>query len=153
MSRKKAQRKSYQQKVDQIFFRMEDAIIEAQEFFDTATPFEISMALTEAGVTTAHRSGIDELLDQTWKTLRSLPNLPAQESVKRLMQDLIETWETEIGSKNRSKVSLEDRVFLIQATNYFTNQWAKANHARTEARLRQNLAQNSPHSLGSALQA
>jgi hypothetical protein len=134
MSRNKAERKYRQEAIKDIRFRMDEAISEAESFFETACPFETSVALTEIGVSTAHRSGIEAVLDHTWEMLRSQDFDPAERG-KSLIAALKDLWEEEIRAKGRDRV-FEDRIFLIAAAQHFVSAWASAREKRNEGLIR-----------------
>jgi hypothetical protein len=134
MSRKKAERKYRQEAIKDIRFRMDDAISEAESFFETASPLGVSVALTKIGVSTAHRSGIERVLDHTWEMLRS-PDLDPAERGKALIAALRDLWQEEIRAKGRDR-TLEDRVFLIEAAQHFVSAWASVRAKRNENQIR-----------------
>ena len=93
---------------------IQSAVAMAQEFLDEASPFELSHALADLGVTTAHREGIFAALD------RACPN---QSFTVPLAPDkLYELWKQEIAQKKRT-LGFEEAILLLEATKHWVMLW------------------------------
>jgi hypothetical protein len=128
MGKKKRQFRS--RVTQRVFGRLEKELEEARTFFESATPLEVSTALTEIGISTAHRSGIAELLDQATQHLLD-PTPITGDRKEYLLHALTDRWIVEICRKGHgSKVRFEDRVFLIEAAQHCVVNWAEAKDHR-----------------------
>jgi hypothetical protein len=98
-----------------------DAADDADEFLETATPFEISRSLAEIGVSTTHRSGIEEILSNIVNELHN-QDAPPEAIVREMLTGLVSHWKSELKSKDKS-VDLEDLVFLLQTAQHYALKW------------------------------
>lgn len=115
MSTRKAKRKYRDRVVAMLKDRMLDAQEDAEAFFETATPFEISRDLSALGVSTSDREGINVILLRAWDSSASDP---LALRVPQLLRSLVECWVQEIRSKGREPV-FEDKIFLTKAAEHF----------------------------------
>lgn len=99
----------------------QDVMDDVDDFLETATPFEISKALTEIGVSTSHRAGIEEILQQTANE-RVNSGMQPEEMVREFVTHLLNHWKSELKLKDRS-TDMDDFVFLLRTAWYFTCQW------------------------------
>lgn len=101
----------------------QDAIDDADEFLENATPFEISRTLAEIGVSTSHRAGIEEILNRAVGEFTQAGASP-DEMVRGFLTGVVDHWKSELQVKGKS-ADMEDLVFLFQAAQHFTLNWVK----------------------------
>jgi len=99
------------------------AIRKAAAFLESATPLTISMALAQLGATTAHRSGIESIIESLWAKAKS-QDKTAYDRGLRVTRGLIEYWENEISAKNRQLMH-EDFVLLVELAGFYVKAWAE----------------------------
>ena len=116
-----------------VLSRMDHAMCEADDFLETAIPFEISMALAELGVSTTHRAGIIGIIERVWKDVAVQTMLTPAKRMDNLLRGIFGALEAEIKARNRT-IDFEDRIFLTQAIVHFLELWADADDSRGPAR-------------------
>ena len=101
----------------------QDAVDDADEFLETATPFEISRTLAEIGVSTSYRAGIEDVLKRAADEFIKVGASP-DEMVRGFLIQVVDQWKSELRAKGKS-ADMEDLVFLFQAAQHFTLNWVK----------------------------
>jgi len=99
---------------------MLDAQEDAEAFFETATPFEISRELSDLGVSTSDQEGIKVIVLRAWDSSASDP---IASRVPQLLRSLVECWVEQIRSKGREP-AFEDKIFLTKAAEHFIYRFA-----------------------------
>ena len=138
-SSRKKNRKFRQEIEKELRNQMELAVEDGEDFFATATPFEISVKLSEQGVSTTHRAGVEAILDGQWARSSESENeelahhsAPATKvRVDALLRALVGHWESERQSKGRPH-EMEAKVFLILAAQHFVSVWTRLRLAENE---------------------
>lgn len=116
-----------------------DALEDAQEFLNSATPFEISRALSEIGVSTTHRKGIEDILEEAVND-PDQSKLPPAEIIRGFLTHLLNRWKSEIQAKNR-EYDLDDFALLAETARYYAIPWVATKLAKKEPNPAPGLAQ------------
>jgi hypothetical protein len=123
MSKKKRDRKLFTEAMEEFPEMLQDAQQAALEFLSTASPMEICVALTELGVSTVDRAGIEAFL-KAWMPNPQLSNLVSAD------QALSVHWIAEIHRKRGAGAwDIEDEVFLVELARFY---WLRLNATSSE---------------------
>jgi hypothetical protein len=112
MSKKNSPKKGTAREREQFLECVAEAILDARDFLETANPFEISVELTELGVTLSHAAGIIAFMKDYTAPAGDLDPLPPFEALGL-------HWEEEIARKRGAAPELEDCVFLTEVARHY----------------------------------
>lgn len=90
------------------------AVEMAEDFLEEATPYELSLALTDLGVSTAHRDGIFKALDLACPN-HSFTTPPAFDA-------LFQLWKKEAEAKQRV-LGFDETILLLEASKHWVMIW------------------------------
>ena len=113
MTKKKRDRRDQKHDAEDFLESLEMAIESADDYIRSASPLQISTRLVAMGVTTAHRSGIEDYL-KNWTPTAEYPEQD------QAFEALAEFWLSEIEKKRgEDSLSFDEDVLLVEIARLF----------------------------------